>query len=61
MKFLFHNIKWDTDDIPPKKLNLPSSVTITIDASDFNPSLEGADKLSDMFGFCVFSFNFNRL
>lgn len=48
------NIKWDTDG---EEVELPQSVTVEIDDSDdFEASQDGADYLSDQFGFLVVSF-----
>lgn len=55
MNIKFYNIAWDDDG---EGVNLPDSFTTTINNQDFNPSLEGADLLSDKFGFCVKGFNF---
>jgi len=56
--YRFFGIKWDTDGVPAKQLNLPASVDMEINDPDFDPELEGADKLSDKFGFCVFGFEY---
>lgn len=52
----FKNIKWDTDG---EKISLPKVVKAIV-GSDFDTSLEGADFLSDIFGFCIFEFNFTE-
>ena len=59
--YRFFNIKWDTDGYSPKKLNLPSETVIQSDEPDFDPEWDGADVLSDKFGYCVFSFNFEKI
>lgn len=61
-KLRLFNISWDTsscdpDDLNDKPLDLPNSVIRQV-SPDFNPELQGADLLSDEFGFCVNSFNF---
>lgn len=54
---VFHNIDWDTDgekvDELPKTLKVPLSEF----DEDFDFESEGADYLSDKFGFCVNTFN----
>ena len=59
--YKFYNIKWDTDGVSATKLNLPSSVEMEINDVDFNPETEGADKLSDKFGYCVFGFEYKLI
>jgi hypothetical protein len=59
MKIKFFNIDWDTDGVRPKSCGLPSEITIDV-PSDCNVEYEGADILSDKFGFCVFGFEFER-
>ena len=53
----FYNIDWDTDG---EEIDLPTDVILTVD-EDVEVSLEGADLLSDEYGFCVNSFNFQEL
>ena len=53
----FYNIDWDTDG---EEIDLPTDVVLTVD-KDVEVSLEGADLLSDEYGFCVNSFNFQEL
>ena len=53
----FTNIAWDTDG---DDVELPTSVTASVD-DDFDPDEQGADLLSDNYGFCVFSFNWHWL
>lgn len=57
-RYKFFNIKWDTDGQSAKSLNLPNSVEWEAPYEDFDPENEGADLLSDKYGFCVFSFEF---
>lgn len=53
----FLNIEWDTDG---EDLSfLPESVTLTVN-DDVNVKEVGADILSDKYGFCVNSFNFEE-
>lgn len=54
-KIRFFNIEWDTDGRKVSKL--PREVELEVD-SEFDPELEGADLLSDKFGYCVFGFDF---
>ena len=56
-KIKFYNVNWDTDG---KYNNLPTEVLLKVD-EDIDVSLEGADLLSDEYGFCVNSFNFQEL
>lgn len=58
IKVLFSNIKWDTDGKNVK--DLPSSVELTVDAK-MDVGYEGADVLSNKYGWCVESFNFQVL
>ena len=53
----FYNIDWDTDG---EEIDLPTDIILTVD-EDAEISLEGADLLSDEYGFCVNSFNFQEL
>lgn len=59
-KIRFFAIKWDTDGSCPRKLGLPTSIDFDVD-NDFEPEMEGADLLSDKYGFCVHSFQFKEL
>lgn len=59
-RFRFYNIKWDTDGVNPEELNLPSEHTCAVADKNFDPENEGADLLSDKFGFCVFGFDFQQ-
>ncbi|MBP8694571.1 MAG: hypothetical protein KBH35_03080 [Bifidobacterium sp.] len=51
----FFNIQWDTDG---QSANLPTEVTLEISDSDTDIATEGADILSDKYGWCVESFQF---
>lgn len=53
----FYNIDWDTDG---EEIDLPTDVILTVD-EDIDVFLEGADLLSDEYGFCVNSFSFQEL
>ncbi len=55
MKIHFFNIQWDTDG---EIVNLPNEIVMTIEDEDMDIGLEGADILSDKFGWCVNSFDF---
>jgi hypothetical protein len=61
IQYQFSSIQWDTDGEDPAKLNLPLETTITAPYPEFDPTEEGADLLSDKFGFCVFSFEFRKV
>lgn len=56
-KINFYNIDWDTDG---EETDLPTDVILTV-GEGIEVSLEGADLLSDEYGFCVNSFNFQEL
>lgn len=53
-------IKWDTDGPSAKSLGLPRRVSIVVDA-DFDVGEDGADLLSDEYGYCVFSFMYKEV
>jgi len=64
-KVRFHNINWDTSDpeagleeIEPPEL--PKEVTLEVD-DDLDVAYQGADCLSDEYGFCVNSFEFEEV
>ena len=57
MKVRAYNIIWDTDG---ETVDLPDDVIIDLD-DDADPSLEGADYLSDNYGWCVISFNIDTV
>lgn len=52
-KISFSNIKWDTDGL--QVLTLPEAAELEVDA-DLDVDLDGADALSDKYGYCVKSF-----
>jgi hypothetical protein len=54
MKIRFFNIVWDTDG---QDVDLPTEATLEVD-EDTQLETEGADCLSDEFGWCVLSFDF---
>ena len=56
MEINFTNIKWDTED---QEVSLPSSVVMEVQENT-NIDMEGADLLSDKYGWCVFSFEHNK-
>jgi hypothetical protein len=55
MKIKFYDIKWDCDDTD---VSLPSTVKAIIDDTDFDIESQGADFLSDKYGYCVFGFEY---
>lgn len=57
MKIRFFNIVWDTDG---HETELPTEIELEC-SSDLNPSYDGADLLSDKYGWCVESFDFTIL
>lgn len=52
----FSNIKWDTDG---ETIDLPDNYTTEV-PMELDVAEQGADLLSDKFGFCVFSFDFEE-
>jgi hypothetical protein len=64
MKVKFSNINWDTSDYNLEVVEvaeeLPAEVVLEMDDDD-DVSLYGADVLSDEFGWCVISFDFEIL
>ena len=62
MNIRFHNIQWDTsgDDSEQVDVGLPTEVTLEVD-DDLDVSTEGADVLSDKYGFCVFGFDYTKI
>lgn len=57
MNIRFYDIQWDTDG---EEVDLPSEVTLEVDA-DLDVAQEGADVLSDKYGWCVFGFQFEEV
>lgn len=57
MKVRFFNINWDTDG---QEVDLPKEVILEVDG-DRDISIEGADELSDKYGWCVEGFDFEIL
>lgn len=53
--YLVYSIAWDTDDFDAQSLGLPESVLMRGDVDQF------ADGLSDHFGWCVVSLQFQPL
>lgn len=55
-KIFFSNIKWDTEgqEVP----TLPDATELEVD-SDTDVDVDGADALSDKFGYCVQSFDWS--
>lgn len=56
MKVRFFNINWDTDG---QEVDLPKEVIL--EDGDRDISIEGADELSDKYGWCVEGFDFEIL
>lgn len=48
-----YNIKWDTDDIAPEELDLPTEIEIPPNITDED---EISDYISDITGFCHYGF-----
>mgnify|MGYP006886080720 CR=1 FL=1 len=57
MKVRFSNIHWDTDG---EEVDLPTEVTMNVE-DDLDVELQGADVLSDEYGWCIFGFNYEIL
>lgn len=49
-----YDIKWDTDGVEQSEYSLPSEIILECEDED-----EIADYLSDVYGFCVESFNYD--
>lgn len=61
MKVRFYDINWDTDPLDDaQEDSLPKETTLDVD-DDVDLELDGADVLSDKYGFCVFGFNYEVL
>jgi len=56
---VLHNISWDTDG---QKIQLPKAVAVPKELldKDFNIEMDGADFLSNHYGWCVKSFSFRK-
>ena len=57
-KILFSNIKWDTAG--EEASSLPKTVELEVGV-DVDVDLEGADALSDKYGYCVESFDWETM
>ena len=55
--YQFFDIEWDTDG---EKVSLPKKVLLTV-GKGFKPENEGADLLSDNYGWFVKGFKFKKL
>ena len=53
----FYNIDWVTDG---EEIDLPTDILLEVD-EDFMVEYDGANLLSDEYGFCVNSFTFQEL
>ena len=54
----FEDIQWDCPIEVACTMELPTEVTLEVEVDeDFDVNLEGADVLSDKYGWCVQSFN----
>lgn len=56
--FKLSKIKWDTDGV---KVKLPKTVILVACSKDFDVFTEGADSLSDRYGYCVFTFKIDEI
>jgi len=56
MTIRFFNIVWDSDNADAK---LPTETILEVPA-DCDVEMEGADILSDQFGYCVHGFDFEQ-
>jgi len=52
-----YNIQWDTDE---EKIELPSEVIFNMEDDD-DPSIDGANVISDMVGWCINSFFYEEI
>ena len=57
MKIRLYNIDWDTDG---EDIDLPQDVIREVE-NDFDIINDGADLLSDEYGWCVFGFDYEIL
>lgn len=57
MKIRFYNIDWDSEN----GVILPNEVTLVIGDEDMEIDSDGADLLSVEYGFCVNSFNWEKV
>ena len=65
-RYRVYNICWDLDEpdelferLAAKELGLPSEVFLYAE-DDNDISLNGADQLSDQYGYCVYGFSFEK-
>jgi len=56
-KYKATNIKWDTDGV---ETDLPSETIFELE-DDHDPAFDGADALSDKYGWCIFSFDYEEV
>lgn len=56
-KYQAFDINWETDG---EQVNLPSSARFELD-DDADPTLEGADALSDQYGWLINDFSFKEI
>jgi len=56
MSCLVSNIHWDTDDLDPDELQLPTELIVDTLAEGLHAPSELSDWLSDKFGWAVVSF-----
>lgn len=54
--FYIYDIEWDTDGVDQNEYNLPSRMLLECEDAD-----DIADALSDTYGFCVETFNYDNL
>ena len=59
-KYRLYKIRWDLDGLSAKKVGLPKEVEFVV-GEEFDMSENGADLLSDEYGFCVYSFQYDEL
>jgi hypothetical protein len=57
MKVRFFNIDWDSGDVPVKDDEIIQETTEEV-PDDLDIVNEGADVLSDKYGWCVFTFDY---
>ena len=57
MKIRFFDIQWDTDG---EEVDLPTETIMEV-PEDCDLDTEGADVLSDKFGWCVLGFNWEKV
>ena len=59
-RYRIYNILWDCDGENPKQFDLPLDFVVDVD-DDLNMEHDGANIISDYFGFCIHGFDFQEV